>query len=152
MNTSILVAVVSVGLMVLSRLVMGGLILLGGGRPILAITIPITLGVLILVGIIVGQRLAWQWGRLLGLFGGVTLSLTAVGALSQAAEEPGYLIVGVLLLMQGVPLFPMFFALGTDGAKRHFRLICPQCGSRKPKSGNFLFTKAVCKKCGAQWD
>jgi hypothetical protein len=152
MNASILVAVISVAIMVLARLVMGGLAFLSGRVPIASITIPIGLGILILVGIILGQRLAWQWGRLLGLFGGIVLSLAAFGALARAGEAPGLVIVGVLLLMQGVPLFPMFFALGTQGARRHFRLICPQCGSSKPRGGNFLFTKAICRDCGTSWD
>jgi len=151
MNASILVATISVGVMVLARLIMGGLIVLTGGTPILSITIPVGLGILILIGIILGHRLAWQWGRLLGIFGGIVLTLTAVGVLSRVPEQPGLVIIGVLLLMQGLPLFPMFFALGTPGAERHFRLICPQCGSRKPKGGDFLFTQATCRHCGTMW-
>lgn len=152
MPTSVLVAAIAVGIMVFSRLFMGVLILLGGGwAAMVNVVIPIAVALLILYGIIVGQRLAWQWGRLLGLLGGVLLTLTAVGILSRSAEGPGYLMIGVLLLLQGVPLFPMFFALGTQSARTHFRLTCPQCGHAKPKGGNFLFTRAVCRKCNASW-
>jgi hypothetical protein len=152
MNASILVAAISVGIMVFARLVMGGLALLSGRVPVISITLPIALAGLILAGIVTGQRLAWQWGRLLGLFGGILLSMAAFGVLARAGEQPGYLIVGILLALQALPLFPMFFALGTLGAKQHFCLICPQCGSNKPRGGNFLFTKAVCRDCGTSWD
>jgi len=152
MSLSILAAAISVGIMVFARLFMGVLALTTGGASIPAVLFPVAIALLILLGIIMGQRLAWQWGRLLGLVGGVILSLAAFGALARSSEQPKLLIVGVLLALQGVPLFPMFFALGTQGAREHFRLICPQCGSAKPKGGNFLFTKAVCRKCKASWD
>lgn len=152
MNASVLVAVISVGVMVFARLVMGVLAFASGQVPVISIVVPIGVAALILAGIIVGHRLAWQWGRLLGLFGGIVLSMAAFGAFSRAGEQPGFLVVGVLLAMQGVPLFPMFFALGTKGARKHFRLICPQCGSSKPRAGDFLFTKAICRDCDTSWD
>ncbi|MHC4659208.1 MAG: hypothetical protein ACYS83_08535 [Planctomycetota bacterium] len=152
MKKSILVAAVSVGIMLLSRAVMGGLALVSGTASVPGILIPLVVAVLILVGIINGHRLAWQWGRVLGLFSAVVLSLVAVAALANAKGQPGRLLVGLLVALQGVPLFAMFFALGTQGAKEHFRLICPECGSTKAKGGNFLFTKAVCKKCKVSWE
>lgn len=151
MKASILIAAISVGIMIFVRLFMGVLAFLSGGASVVAVGLPIALAVLILIGILGGQRLAWQWGRLLGLVGGTLLTLAAFGAFAQAREEPGYIIVGILLVLQGVPLFPMFFALGTRGAREHFRVICPQCGHAKPKGGDFLFTKAVCRKCNAVW-
>jgi len=150
-HPSILVAAISVGVMVFARLFMGVLIVVGGGGSVISVVVPIVVALLILYGIVMGHRLAWQWGRLLGLLGGVLLTFVAVVTLSNSADRPGLLIVGVLLLLQGIPLFPMFFALGTEGARAHFRLTCPQCGHAKPRGGNFLFTKAVCKKCGASW-
>jgi hypothetical protein len=151
MNASIIVAAVSVGIMVFARLFMGVLAFLSGSVSVLGIVWPIAVAVLILIGILMGQRLAWQWGRLLGLFGGILLTLAAMRAFALAEEGPGYIIVGVLLALQGLPLFPLFFALGTRGAREHFRVICPECGSTKLKGGNFLFTKAVCRKCNATW-
>jgi len=152
MRTSILIAVLSVGMMLFARLLMAALVLMGGGASIPAVLVPIVVAALILVGIVTGYRLAWQWGRLLGLVGGILLTLTAIGVFAKAGGRPGPLIVGSLVTLQGVPLFPMFFALGTQGARQHFRLICPQCGRSKPKGGNFLFTKAICKKCKATWE
>lgn len=152
MPVSILVAATAVGIMVFARLFMGVLILLAGGWASIGnVVVPIAVALLILYGIIAGQRLAWQWGRLLGLLGGILLTVAAVGVLSKSTEGPRYLIVGMLLLLQGVVLFPMFFALGTQGARTHFRLTCPQCGHAKPKGGDFLFTKAICRKCNASW-
>ncbi len=151
MNVSILIAAVAIGLMVFARLFMGVLALLAGQASIAAVLLPVAVALLILYGIVMGQRLAWQWGRLLGLFGGIVLTLAAVGAFSNANGEPGMLIAGGLLMLQGVPLFPMFFALGTKGAREHFRLSCPNCGAAKPKGGNFLFTEAVCRKCDERW-
>ncbi|MBN1510303.1 MAG: hypothetical protein JW955_25875 [Sedimentisphaerales bacterium] len=151
MNASNIVAAISVGIMVFARLFMGILLFLSGNVSVVGIVLPVAVALLILIGILVGQRLAWQWGRLLGLLGGIILTLAAVGAFAQAQEGSGYVVAGVLMALQGLPLFPMFFALGTRGAKEHFRLICPECGSGRPKGGNFLFTKAVCRKCSATW-
>lgn len=148
MKVSILVAAVSVGVMVFARMFMGVLAMLSGTVSMVSVLIPIAVALLILIGIVRGQRLAWQWGRLLG---GLILTFAALSAFARASEQPGFLIVGVLLVLQGVPLFPMFFALGTQGAREHFRLICPRCGSAKPKGGNFLYTKAICRKCNASW-
>lgn len=152
MNASILIAAISVGFVVLVRLIMGTLAFLSGKVPIVSVTVPTGLGALILIGILMGHRLAWQWGRILGLFGGIVLSLLAVHAFSQAGAHRSFLMVGVLLTLQGLPLFPMFFALGTRQARQHFRLICPQCGSGRPRGGDFLFTKAICKECDTSWD
>lgn len=151
MSRSVWLAAVCGGIMVLSRLSMGVLAMIGGGNPILGFVVPVAIALLILVGILAGQRLAWQWGRLLGLFGGILLTFAAVGTFARAQGRPEVLIVGALLLLQGVPLFPMFFALGTRGAREHFRLSCPQCGHAKPRGGNFLFTEAVCRKCATRW-
>jgi len=130
---------------------MGGLALLSGQVSLLSIPIPIIVAVLILIGIIKGQRLAWQWGRLLGLLGAVILTFTAVSAFARIPDQPAMLIVAILIALQGIPLFPMFFALGTVGAKEHFRVICPACGKSKVKGGNFLYTKVICRECNTQW-
>jgi len=81
----------------------------------------------------------------------ILIAAVAIGLMVFARLFMGVLIVGGLLALQGVPLFPMFFALGTRGAREHFRLTCPQCGAAKPKGANFLFTEARCRKCNARW-
>jgi hypothetical protein len=151
MRVSILIAATAIGLMVFARIFMGVLTLLAGQVSIPGVVIPVAVALLILYGIVMGQRLAWQWGRLLGLLGGIILTLAAVGAFTNAEGDPTIMVAGALLALQGIPLFPMFFALGTQGAREHFRLTCPQCGAGKPKGGNFLFTEALCRKCGTRW-
>lgn len=152
MKKPVLVAVVSVGIVVFMRAVMGGFAYLSGHASIPAILIPLVLLILVLVGIIRGHRLAWQWGRMLALLGAIILTLAALAALAHASEQPAVLPVAILVALQGAPLFAVFFALGTQGAKEHFRLICPECGSTKARGGNFLFTKAICRKCKAAWE
>jgi len=152
MNASVLVAVVSVVVVVLVRVAIGGLAFLSGRASLAGTVIPVGVAMLILAGIIVRHRLAWQWGRLVGLVGGIFLSISAVAFLSRAGEHPNLLFVAILLAMQGMPLLSMFFALGTQGARRHFRLICPNCGSQRSRAGNFLYTKIVCKDCDTSWD
>jgi len=88
---------------------------------------------------------------MLGLLGAIILTIAAVSTSACIPEEPAMLIIAILIALQGIPLFPMFFALGTVGAKEHFRVICPNCGKSNVKGGNFLFTKVVCRKCNAQW-
>ena len=151
MNKPIIIAVLSVSMMVAARLIMGGLALLSGQVSPLSILVPIVVALLILIGIIKGQRLAWQWGRLLGLLGAITLTLAAIGMFMQVSEEPALIIVAILIALQGIPLFPMFFALGTAGAKQHFRVICPDCGKSKVKGSNFFFTKVICRNCNTEW-
>jgi len=152
MNKYVVVAVISLGITILSRTIMGGLALLYGTASVLSVVISLVVAAVILVGLIERFRLAWQWGRILGLFAAIILTLTAVVFFGRAREEPGFWLVGVLVATQGVPLFPMFFALGTRGAREYFRVICPECGSSKVKGGNFLFTKAQCRKCNLVWD
>jgi hypothetical protein len=151
MKKPIIVAAISVSIMVVSRIIMGGLALLFGRVSPLSVLLPVAVALLILIGIIKGQRLAWQWGRLLGLLGAVVLTLTAIMAALRIPDQPLMLINAVLIGLQGVPLFPMFFALGTMGAKEHFGVICPACGKSRVKGGNFLFTKVICRQCNHEW-
>ena len=151
MKKPVTVAVASVSIMVIARIITGVLALLSGQVSPLPILLPVVVALLILIGIIKRQRLAWQWGRLLGLFGAVVFTLAAIGTATHVPEVPALLIVAVLVALQGVPLFPMFFALGTTGAKEHFRVICPACSKSKVKGGNFLFTKVICRECNQEW-
>jgi hypothetical protein len=151
MNKPIIVAIASVSIMIVARIIMGGLALLSGRVLPLLVLLPVAVALLILIGIIKGQRLAWQWGRLLGLLGAVVLTFSAIRVAIRIPDQPLMLIPAVLIALQGVPLFPMFFALGTTGAKEHFRVICPACGKSRVKGGNFLFTKVICRECNHEW-
>jgi hypothetical protein len=57
MNASIIVAAVSVGIMIFARLFMAVLALLSGNAPVL-VALDMGMAVLILIGILVGYRLA----------------------------------------------------------------------------------------------
>ena len=112
---------------------------------------PVVVAVLILVGILKGHRLAWQWGRIFGLIGAVWLTLASIIILLQVPGNPEALLGAIVIGMQGIPLFFVFFALGSAEAKEYFRLICPSCAESKPKGGDFFYNKAICKQCGTTW-
>jgi len=152
MNKYVVVAVISLGITIFSRIITGVLALLYGTASVLSVVISLVVAAVIFVGFIERFRLAWQWGRIIGLFAGIILTFIAVVTFMGARDEPGLWLPSVLVATQGVPLFLMFFALGTNGARAHFRLVCPECGSSEVKGGNFLFTKAQCKQCNLIWD
>lgn len=152
MNKYVVVAVISLGITIFSRIITGVLALLYGTASVLSVVISLVVAAVIFVGFIERFRLAWQWGRILGLLGAILLTFTGVALLVRVRDDPGVLLAGVLIATQGVPLFPMFFALGTRDARAYFRVICPKCGSSEVKGGNFLFTKAQCKQCNLIWD
>ena len=151
MPTSIIVAVISLFVMMAGRLTMTLLREDSGISSILHIIIPFSISILILVGIINGHKLAWQWGRIIGLLG--SMAMSALSAVFFAMKEPmeGKIFLGTMMLIQAVAFYAMFRALGTAEAKKHFGLICPQCGTDTAKAGDFLFTQAVCRNCNARW-
>ena len=101
MNKSIIVAAVSLSIMVVSRVIMGGLALWFGSASPLSALLPVAVALLILIGIIKGHRLAWQWGRMLGLLGAVVLTFTAIMVSLRIPEQPLLLITAVLVALQG---------------------------------------------------
>lgn len=151
MPTSIIIAVISLSILMALRLIFSFLSVISGTASILYIISPIVISALILVGIIKGHKLAWQWGRILGIIGAVLL--TWVTILVFASEDPlsRKVFEGTILLIEAISLYVVFFAIGTKEAKKYFRLICPQCGAGTSTAGDFLFTKAVCKKCNHKW-
>ena len=118
----------------------------------------LVIGGLILWGMVAGHRLAWQWGRILGIIGAVLLLLAGGGALAGAgspdlhrAAQVGMMLVGAVTLFYSACLFTIFFSLGTKSAKLHFRLRCPACGKFTNKAADFFFNRAKCKNCGETW-
>lgn len=59
MSVSIFIAAVAIGLMVFARLFMGVLALLSGQVTLVAVVLPVAVALLILYGIVMGQRLAY---------------------------------------------------------------------------------------------
>lgn len=116
--------------------------------------IPLILCVLVLVGVVSGHRLAWQWGRVLVPLGAVLLLLSSVcaGASLGGRNDPTLgAIVFVVNLTMAFFLFSIFFALGRPAARNYFELICPRCGTSTSQAGDFFFNVAVCPKCNLRW-
>lgn len=151
MSVSVLVAAFSVVTMIFSRVYMGVRDLPSGNVSFPALLVPVLIAMLMLFGIVTGQRLAWQWGRLLGLLGGAVLTFAAIFAFVDANGQSGVPAHAILLALQGLPILAMVVALGTHGSREYFRIICPQCGCSKPRGGDFMFTRAICSKCGTTW-
>jgi predicted Zn finger-like uncharacterized protein len=112
------------------------------------------IGGLILWGLIAGHRLAWQWGRILGLLAAIFLLLGALLLLSEAKNAivpmAAYIGAGLILFMSGC-LFIIAIALGTDSARMHFGLRCPECRRFTSAAGDFFFNTAKCKRCDIEW-
>ncbi len=149
MSKSVVIAIAVVSIIFLERIVLGVAAITAGTGSLLGLALTGGISALILVGIIKGHKLAWQWGRILGLVGAIIMSLITV--MIFANPNPENSLFGVISGSQAILLFILFFAIGTTDARIHFRLICPKCGSMKTKAANFFFTKARCKTCNIEW-
>ena len=115
-----------------------------GDIPImLAIQLPI--GVLLIPGIWRGKRLAWQGGRLVGVGGSFFLYNPTFPSPDWWMPNP------MMLRAYGLLSFLLICSLTAKGAMRHFRLICPHCGSKSTKAKDLLFRRAQCRYCETIW-
>jgi hypothetical protein len=118
--------------------------------------ISLGVGALVLWGFAARHRLAWQWGRVLGLICAV-LSSVAVLVIFFTRVDPEVFPLGQRLLFAALSLgvaacyFVIFFAFGKPDAREYFRLYCPSCGRPTRTAGDFLFTTAKCQRCGEVW-
>jgi hypothetical protein len=119
----------------------------GRERIILEAISSLGVGLIFIFGMIVGNRLAWQWLRILALLN--VAGLFAMAAIMMVAEMP-LLLVGSALL-GATCVLTNYIALGRQSARRHFRLQCPSCGSFAVKAANFFFTRVKCKDCQKVW-
>ena len=152
-----------VGIIVL--LVLIGLGLLGQVVSLVqgevASIIPLTIGGLILGGIAGGNKLAWQWGRIVGVLAGLLYLLATAGivftlialfsnpedfqaaaGLALSIDELKWMMV-VAAAFVALLLFTcwyMFFILGTDSARRYFKTKCPSCGEQENQSDRLLLS------------
>ncbi len=104
----------------------------------------------LLWGILKGSRLAWMWGRALGLF----LALVPLAALGLAVWRGlpvRWWEAAVVLLGLSAPLLASSIALGRPSALRFFDLVCPACGAVAKRGKDFFFRQAACGKCGHVW-
>jgi hypothetical protein len=118
-----------------------------------ASTLPSIVGMvvaaLLLVGLMRGHRLAWQWGRYLAPFTGLFLLGVAVAGIG--GRTAGGIIAGALFLLLGVLLIAFPFLLSRPSVVEYVRLTCPKCGARTKKAADFLFNHAKCGACPAVW-
>jgi hypothetical protein len=106
-------------------------------------------GGLIIGGFLFGHRLAWQWGRVLGLFYGTFLAIIFLVAVN--AGKAGQIPVLITTAVPSALLITMGALLGIRSARAYFRLICPECRSAEAKADDFFFNRAKCKACGRVW-
>lgn len=172
MPMSVVIALVATGLMVLFSAV-GGIGQISQGELPVSSIFSLAIGVIILLGIAKGHRLAYQWGRILVGLAAFFYTLGLVGggfALFALANNPDGLLgpgdpvvaqdidlrtailVGIAVLAGFVLLmWIIFFSLGTKSARRYFQLVCPSCGHTKVKANDFFFNRGKCKRCGVIW-
>jgi hypothetical protein len=154
MPASIIVAITALSVMITLNIGLGLLALLFNPTAIFQVAISMGLGALVLLGMVFGHRLAWQWGRILGMFAAVLLTFAVV--MSLFSTRPGVqpwvnLVASGILLIQAICLYMIFFALGRSSAREHFGLRCPTCGRFTNAAADFFFTRAKCKMCGNVW-
>lgn len=166
MPPSVIVAIVAVALIIAMNGVGSlGTIVSGAGLSIgdmIQLGVSCLLSALILVGIIAGHRLAWQWGRLLAILVAVlsTISIPAFMFANRFVRGPTggspppiviAIAIAISLVMVAGPLYAVFFALGRPSARAFFGLTCPKCGVSTNKAADFFFNKAKCRSCGHIW-
>lgn len=161
MPGSVVVAIVAMSILLALELLLGVLSLTVAvldpaqlGKVFGQIIGTIVIGGLILWGLIVGHRLAWQWGRVLAMLGAVLMVLLAVVTLAGGSQEFSptvRVVMGAVAFVFSACLFTITFSLGTARAKEYFQLRCASCGRFTSAAGDFFFNTAKCKRCGNKW-
>jgi predicted Zn finger-like uncharacterized protein len=161
MPGSVIIAVVAMGIMLAMELTLSLLVLAVGNLPpdrlggvLGRMAVSVVLGGLVLWGLIVGHRLAWQWGRILGLLGALLMLLAGVVTLTAGPPQNSSLaklVIGGISLFVSACLFTIVFSLASRSAKIYFALRCPECGKFTSAAADFFFNKAKCKNCGEIW-
>jgi hypothetical protein len=124
------------------------LVLAGGRERVNALqaALGIALVALLALGLLRGKRLAWLWGRYLGLF----LAAAVVFGLVQHWRETS--VLGVAILAGGLAAPPLLMSLwlGRRSAHEWFGLVCPSCGTMSGR-GDLLLRKVRCPQCGTRF-
>ena len=103
----------------------------------------IAVAVLVLLGMIFGHALAWQWGRVIPI-----LALLALfGALADSTTTGARVFVAsAMVVMLSIPIL-----LSLPSSRRWFALECPRCRTLKTQAASFLYNWRRCKKCHVKW-
>lgn len=102
---------------------------------------------LIAYGLVRRHRLAWQWGRLLALGVSLLEAIMSVAAMVRFGVSWRWSTL-IALALPGVAIG---IALGRPSAREWFRLVCPACGTGRPRAADFLFQRARCRRCQNEW-
>ncbi len=108
--------------------------------------IPGLVGALLLWGILVRNRLAWQWAR---LGAGLRAILGTVAIAKNAADILSSESIGILLVI--IPYWTVVFSMGSKSAKTYFNLVCPSCGQLRGRAADFFFRRAKCGPCKTEF-
>lgn len=149
MAKSLVIAIVALSYLLIIRVISGIHALYIGGDLPKGIYISLAISIVVLIGIIKGNRLAWQWARLVSLLGALIATVRLDLFLINKAQ-PGKLYLS-LMLIQTLALYLIFFTLSARGSRVYFGLVCPGCGESKIKASGLLFQNVICKKCGRGW-
>jgi hypothetical protein len=145
---SVIVAVAATSVTVLLGLVMDLINLGKGGSSIEHLGTSTVIGGLILFGMVKGHRLAWQWGRIVGVLYVIFLGIGMMGIVASLPKMGDAGLVALALTgVLGLCMLTTVIALSLPSAFAHFRLVCPQCAQRTTKAADFLFQKAKCSRC-----
>ena len=106
---------------------------------------------LLLLGILRGHRLAWLWGRTLGLALSIVLGASVAIALVRGAAAAHPALLAIVALGLIAPLLVMSIALSRPSAVAHFDLVCPECKATTRRGADFWFKRARCTSCGTEW-
>jgi hypothetical protein len=116
--------------------------------------------VLLLIGILLGSRLAWLGCRLLVPLGGILQGLgiaVVVSLLLQLPAKPPpelnralWFTLGILLA-ELASLVIVFLDMGRLSARRYFGVVCPACDSVRCRPEDFWFRVVHCRSCRHEW-
>jgi hypothetical protein len=150
MPQSVIVAIVALGSMIGMEAVLGVVAVLVDPDKILPVGFALSLGALIMVGFVTGHRLAWQWGRILGLLAAIGYTLVVVLSFT-SPKGTDTIWLPIIFGFLAVCLWTIFFAIGRTSAREHFGLRCPKCSQLTNRAADFFFNRAKCKACGNVW-
>jgi len=106
--------------------------------------------ILILIGMVRGHALAWQWGRLTPFVAAIAGGLVLVMRLTDTSNAISLgMLVMLCFLVAGSGALTIL--LSFKSSKRYFGLSCPHCGSLRSKADNFFYSAYRCRDCGSTW-
>lgn len=110
--------------------------------PVVMLAYLVGFGVILPLIILIGLVRRHPLGRQGVTLGSALYIFFGIMTISQSAA------VGLTIVAIAITLIA---GLRTDHARRHFGLVCPQCGSRKATAASLLYNDVKCRDCKARW-